>query len=87
VRESLGRPTRTTSRRDTEGKVEIWTFVIYERVPQVETGFDSLGRWVQRVTYIKVPVGHTNVEFDNGIVVAVEEERDHSSGRRSRVRP
>ncbi len=73
VTASLGKPPRTTSRVDANGRQEVWEFVRYERVPQQVGGYDRFGRPATGVVYVKVPVGKLSVVFENNLVSALEQ--------------
>lgn len=73
VTKSLGKPPQTKQRQDATGVSEVWDYIRYERVPQETTGYDTLGRLVTSVVYVKVPNGKLSISFANGIVSAVEQ--------------
>jgi hypothetical protein len=73
VVESMGRPTRKASRVTAAGRADFMEYAVYEKVPQVRTGYDPLGRVVQSVIYIKVEVGTLSISFKNGLVDAIDE--------------
>jgi hypothetical protein len=81
VKKSLGKPEKTSFRRDAAAKIDTWIYTVYERVPQYGHSYDPYGRMVQTVTYVKVPVGETVIEFHNGSVVAVQGHRSNLSSR------
>jgi hypothetical protein len=70
---SLGKPAKTTSRLDAQGREEIWEFVRFDRVPQTMTAYDAGGRLVSRTVYVKVPAGKLAVIFTNDLVSALEQ--------------
>ena len=73
VTKSVGKASKTTSRLDANGREETWEFVRYKTVPQEITGYDSAGRLVRRVAYVKVPNGKLAVTFQNSLVSALEQ--------------
>jgi hypothetical protein len=73
VQQSLGKPTKKTSRVDASGREDIWEFIRYERVPQETVGRDGNGNLISTVTYIKVPAGKLSVTFANNLVSALEQ--------------
>jgi hypothetical protein len=82
VQQSLGRPTRTSFRKEEKGRIDTWSYITYENIPQYTYGRNALGQIVQLVTYVKVPVGETTIEFSDGRVTAIEQ---HKSNRRERT--
>ncbi len=76
VRQTLGKPTRLSFRHDTKGKLDVWTYLRYQEVPQVSWVRDAVGNLVQATTYVRIPVGELKVEFQEGKVVAVEEVKE-----------
>jgi hypothetical protein len=73
VQRAKGRPTRKSSRITAAGRVDSLEYAVFERVPQVRTGYDYAGRLVQTVSYLKVEVGTLSVSFKDGLVDAIEE--------------
>jgi hypothetical protein len=73
VQQSLGKPSKKTSRLDAKGREDVWEFVRYERVPQEIIGQDPAGNLVRSITYIKVPVGRLTITFANKLVAALEQ--------------
>lgn len=73
VQQSLGKPTKKTSRVDATGREDIWEFIRYERVPQESVGRDFNGNLVSTITYIKVPSGKLSVTFANNLVTSLEQ--------------
>ena len=73
VQQSLGRPTRTSTRITLAGREERLEYAIFEKVPQVMTGRDQFGQLVQSVVYVKVETGTLTIDFKNGLVDSIEE--------------
>ncbi|MFT4546368.1 MAG: hypothetical protein ACI8XO_000132 [Verrucomicrobiales bacterium] len=73
VAESLGRPDRKSSKLDRGGRVDVYEYVTYDRVPQQRyvTGRD--GRLYQETYYIKVETGKIKVSFKDKVVQSIEE--------------
>ncbi len=80
VRESLGKPTRTSSKVSTFGREDTLEYAIFERVPQTVTGRDAFGRIVQSVVYVKVETGTLNVQFKDNVVETIEEKQGNPLG-------
>ncbi|MCS7064409.1 MAG: hypothetical protein NZM04_10320 [Methylacidiphilales bacterium] len=79
VRLSLGKPDRVSFRRETgedPKRIDVWVYVIYERVLKTRTVLNPYGIPVIETYYEKEAVGERIVEFVNNAVVAVEEHRD-----------
>jgi hypothetical protein len=75
VRKALGKPDKTSFRKDQNGRIDNWNFITYDRIPQYDYRRDAFGRFVRYTYYIKVPVGDLLVEFQDGRVIAFEEHR------------
>jgi hypothetical protein len=73
VEQSLGRPTRRSSRVTAAGRDEVLEYSIYEKVPQVTTGRDGFGNLVQTTIYVKVEVGRLTIGFQDGAVSEINE--------------
>lgn len=80
VRESLGKPTRTTSKLTPFGREDTVEYAVFERVPQTVTGRDALGRLVQTIVYVKVETGTLSIHFKDNIVDTIEEKKGHPLG-------
>jgi hypothetical protein len=96
VRQSLGKPQKTTRRADTEGTQEIWEFIKYDLVPQTTyaPGYNQTlvkkpgGVIVQsggsgyyaNTIYIKVPVGTLTITFQESIVTALDQTEGTTAG-------
>jgi hypothetical protein len=88
VQQSLGKPTKKTSRVDAAGRADIWEFIRYERVPQETIGRDGNGNVVSSITYIKVPAGKLAVTFANNLVSALEQtEGSLEKGAQAKIVP
>jgi hypothetical protein len=75
VKQSLGRPTATSSRVDASGTIQTWTFTTYREEPQYSYALDAYGRSVLQTYYVKIPIGQLIIDFANGAVTAVEEHK------------
>ena len=73
VTAALGKPGRKTSKLDAKGRLDVWEFVRYERVPQQIQSYDQLGRLVLNTYYVKVPAGKLSVIFERNLVTALEQ--------------
>jgi hypothetical protein len=81
VKTSLGKPNRTSFRKEANGRIDTWYYTAYESVPQYTYGQNALGQVVQILSYVKVPVGETVVEFAESRVVAVEQHTQDPKAR------
>ncbi len=74
VQQSLGKPSKKTTRVDAGGREDIWEFIRYERVPQETVGRDPLtGNVINTIIYVKVPSGKLAITFANNLVSALEQ--------------
>ncbi len=80
VQASLGKPNRKSSKLSNAGKDETLEYVVYDRIPQYNTGFDALGRPVQTVVYIKVETGSMSVNLKENVVESIEETKGNPLG-------
>ena len=86
VAESLGRPSRKSSKLDRGGRKDIYEYVTYKRVPQFRYVRGVDGRLYQETYYIKVESGKLKVTFDNKIVESIEEsEGEPNAGGRIKI--
>lgn len=100
VRRALGRPQRTTRRADRGSSQETWEFVRYRLVPQTFTSphFSPPTRIVSNrgvvttspaftshTQMVRVPVGKTEVTFENGVAIALHQSEGAPVGGRPRV--
>lgn len=80
VQESLGKPSRKSTRITAAGRQELLEYSIYDKVPQVMTGRDQFGQLVQSVVYVKMEVGRLSISFKDGLVDAIEETKGEPLG-------
>lgn len=75
---SLGKPTKTSSRKTAEGESGRWEFIEYEDVKNYVTEIDrSTGIAYRRLLSVtRTEKSKTAVEFENNLVTAVEESED-----------
>jgi hypothetical protein len=73
VQLSLGRPTRRSTRITAAGRDEVLEYSIFDKVPQITTGRDAVGNFVQTTTYVKVEVGRLTLSFQNDVVSEISE--------------
>jgi hypothetical protein len=73
VQQSLGKPTRKSSRITAAGRQDTLEYAVFEKIPQMVTGRDQFGHIVQSVVYVKTEVGRLSVAFKDGYVEAIEE--------------
>ncbi len=82
VTQALGKPTKTSVRRTGEGESGQWEFIDYEErkhyVTRVNPANGAVYRQLSHVT--REERSKTVVEFENGIVTAVEQSEDHGGG-------
>ncbi|GAA5147394.1 hypothetical protein GCM10023213_41970 [Prosthecobacter algae] len=80
VHASLGKPNRKSSKLSASGKEEKLEYVVYDRIPQYNTGLDALGRPIQTVVYIKVETGSMSVNLKENVVESIEETKGNPLG-------
>jgi len=80
VEESLGKPTRKSSRITAAGRQDMMEYSVFEKVPQVMTGRDQFGQLVQSVVYVKTEVGRLSIGFKDGYVESIEETKGEPLG-------
>lgn len=73
VTQSLGKPTRTTTKVTAAGREEKLEYAVYQKVPQATLGRAPNGQLVEGVVYVKMEVGTLSVSFKNGTVEVIEE--------------
>jgi hypothetical protein len=79
---SRGKPTKTSLRKTEKGQSGRWEFIDYEQVKNYITRVDPATGAVYRqlASVTQVEKSRTAVEFEDDIVTAVEESRDHQGG-------
>lgn len=73
VQESLGKPTRTTSRLTAAGREDKLEYAVFEKVAQPAVGRTATGQLVESVIYVKVEVGTLSISFKDNVVDVIEE--------------
>ena len=73
VAESIGKPTRKSSKLDRGGRLDVYEYVQYKRIPQYRTVRGVDGRLYNETYYIKVESGKLKVSFKDKIVESIEE--------------
>jgi len=77
VQQALGKPTNKTFREDEKGRLDVWSYVDYERITEYRQAVDPVTRQVISIPYtVKIPIGSLNVEFKNSRVAAIERTQD-----------
>lgn len=87
VTKSLGSPTKTSIRKTVLGQSGHWEFIDYEEVKNYADIRDPLSGQIFRrlISTTQVEKGKTAVEFENGLVSAVEESEDRQKGGNTRI--
>jgi len=73
VEASIGSPDRRHSNTGPTGRIDIYEYVTYDRVPHTTTSFDPWGYPVQTTVWIKVESGRVTISFKDGVISSVEE--------------
>lgn len=87
VTKSLGTPTKTTMRKTGEGQSGRWEFIDYEEVKNYANVRDPVTGQIFRqwISTTQIEKGKTAVEFENGMVSAVEESEDRQKSNNTRI--
>jgi hypothetical protein len=87
VTKSLGTPTKTTMRKTGEGQSGRWEFIDYEEVKNYANVRDPITGQIfrQLISVTQIEKGKTAVEFENGMVSAVEESEDRQKSNNTRI--
>ncbi|MFD2257422.1 hypothetical protein ACFSSA_12125 [Luteolibacter algae] len=82
VSQSRGKPTKTSVRRTADGESGSWEFIDYEEVKHYITRIDPVSRIAYRqLSHVTTEEkGKTVVEFENGLVTALEENENNGPG-------
>ncbi len=82
IAKSRGKPTKTSVRRTAEGEAGTWEFVDYDEVKHYITRIHpASGQAYRQLSHItREETGKTVVEFENGLVSAVEESENRGPG-------
>lgn len=82
VSQSRGKPTKTSVRKTAEGQSGRWEYIDYEEVKnyitRVHPGTGAVYRQLASVT--REEKGRTTVEFENGVITAIEESENRQGG-------
>lgn len=70
---SIGSPDQRQSKTGPGGRIDIYDYLTYDRIPQTTTGYDPFGCPVQTTVWIKVETGRMTVTFEDGVVSGIEE--------------
>ena len=87
VGKSLGKPTKTTVRKTEKGQSGRWEFIEYDEVKHYITRIDPVSgiAYRQFSHMTQTEKNRTAVEFEDGIVSAVEESEDNQGGGNVRI--
>lgn len=82
VEKSRGKPTKTSIRRTAEGEQGSWEYIDYEEVKNYANRIDPATGLVYRelVSVTREEKGKTVVEFKDGLVTALEENKNRGPG-------
>jgi hypothetical protein len=76
VEKSLGSKAPTILKQTLpQGVFETWTYTTYKQVPQNSYAVDSMGQPVSQTEYDKVAIGTLTINFTNGVVTSIQEQR------------
>lgn len=87
VSKSIGKPTKTTVRKTDKGETGRWEFVDYEEVKHYINRVDpATGRVFRQLSHVtQIEKGRTNVDFENGLVTAIEQSEDRQGSGNVRI--
>ena len=87
VSKALGKPTKTTVRKTDKGQSGRWEFIEYDEVKHYMTRIDPVtGIAYRQFSHMtQTEKNRTAVEFEDGIVSAVEESEDNQGGGNVRI--
>ncbi len=87
VSKSIGKPTKTTVRKTDKGESGRWEFIDYEEVKHYITRVDpATGRVFRQLSHVtQIEKGRTNVDFENGLVTAIEQSEDRQGSSNVRI--
>jgi hypothetical protein len=82
VDKSRGKPTKTSVRRTAKGEAGSWEYIDYDEVKHYVTRIDPVsGQAFRQLSHVtREETGKTVVEFENGLVSALQEDVDNGPG-------
>ena len=87
IAESIGRPSRKSSKLNKGGREDIYEYVTYKRIPQSRYVRDQRGNLYRDTYYIKVESGKLTVTFKDKIADSIEETEGGEAGGQIRIVP
>lgn len=87
VESSRGKATKTSVRRTAKGEAGTWEYIDYDEVKHYITRIDPLsGQSFRQLSHItREEKGKTLVEFEDGLVNAIQEDENHEIGNNVRI--
>lgn len=82
VNKSRGKPTKTSIRRTAKGEAGTWEYIDYDEVKHYITRVDPVsGQAFRQLSHVtREETGKTLVEFEDGLVTALQEDEDNGPG-------
>lgn len=82
VDKSRGKPTKTSVRRTAKGEAGNWEYIDYDEVKHYTTSIDPVsGQTFRQLSHItREEKGKTVVEFEDGLVTALQEDENNGPG-------
>lgn len=82
VGKSRGKPTKTSVRRTAKGEAGSWEYIDYDEVKHYTTSIDPVsGQAFRQLSHItREEKGKTVVEFEDGLVTALQEDENNGPG-------
>lgn len=82
VEKSRGKPTKTSVRRTAKGETGSWEYIEFDEVKHYITRIDPIsGQAYRQLSHVtREETGKTSVEFEDGLVTAIQEMEDKGAG-------
>lgn len=82
VDKSRGKPTKTSVRRTAKGEAGSWEYIDFDEVKHYTTRVDPYsGQTIRQLSHVtREETGKTVVEFEDGLVTAIQETEDRGAG-------
>ncbi len=84
---SIGQPDERSSRVDAQGSEQSFSYITYDRVPQIVPRQDAYGRVYNATVYVKIETGRRAVHFKDGVVSAMEQTEQRPVNRGPKIVP
>ena len=82
VTQSMGKPSRKTTKLDKGGRSDVYEYATFERVPQTRFVPDRFGRIFRKTVWVKVETGTVSISFKDEVVQSIENKEGEPRGGR-----